>query len=133
MGHGLFMEDDWRDGCWRLWLLIETAYSQEEKRGVEMLTLDRERLLRRTEVSAAVDRVRQYLPGTAATPITSRLSPPTSPTCLLVVHSCFCPQQADLFSVFIACLSFKFPTSNVTWEEALVCPFLLRPPLSTAL
>lgn len=30
-------------------------------------------------------------------------------------------------------LSFKFPTSNVTWEEALVCPFLLRPPLSTAL
>lgn len=81
-----------------------------------MLTLDCERLLRRTVVRAVVQSMCQYLPGTAVTPITSSMSPPTPPPCTClqsILASVPNSERADLFSIFIACLFFKFPVNNV--------------------
>lgn len=117
MGHRLFMEDDRLDGCWCLWLLIETVYSHVKRRGREMLTLSCGRILRRMEVGAEV----QMVLGTAVAPITSSSMPPQ------LLHVLVCSPVLFLSPTPNKPIGFPssqlaFPIHKPTPEEAVCTP-----------
>lgn len=126
------MEDGWLDGCWCLWLLIETVYSQEGKGGREMLTVDCERFLRTVEALLWLKVCATILSswGHHSLPPLCHLQLPHVLVCspFLLLSS---TSNKLICSAFLACLSPSFKQMKSQQKRLSVCPFLLHSSLGT--